>query len=1330
MAKSKAQPKLAVAARPAAPGWSCLERVGSGASAEVWRATDARGRAAAIKIAKPEMADVVRAEARMLRDASRRWGARLLDEGETSSGEFFFASEWLEGEKLDPPSIPAKDRTRVAAVVAHAVGRALAELHDAGLRHGDVKPDNIVMHAAPRHDRARDRGASLIDLGLATRHELGARGGTARYASPELRENPEGVGPASDAFALGLVLEEVLDGEAGEPASWAKLLTQTSPGARPSPSWLASRAARFLGLEPDAAEAIEERRARARRSARVIRRSHETAENRVIDAGSTWTPIERARFWVTLVGPSAASWPEIDLEGDPLARALVLAERGPFEALALEDLRASDTAASPFLLPENPTERAILYALELAKPRPDSRLVSAAEDDAVAGRAPLAIALSLSDALVRAGELARASFVLSKHEEATADARRADIARRSGDAETAEKWARRVLSHGEGVAVDRAKATLGRLAWDAGDHEEAARLTRDARGAAAAETRALAALSAGAIAEGLAELRRVEASTPDELARLEGARGMLEHARGDARASARAFERAAELATQAGSVVEEATYLTGVAAASTDDGDLARALPAALRAALLWERLGRDASAARAWLARASALSTLGATHLADEAALEASARANASGDFRARAFARWARVETREPGDAIALREAIAAAHDLETSSDEDRGRASARLLVWAPSAIDETAIFKADRASSAWSAAARWEWWGMRARAVDAAAKPDDAKKILTAVAALVTTPAPLGAKGPALLSAKKLATQIGDGDAARRFEAERRATSNRLREGAPPALREHVETLAWTKNESSEGVELAPAQISELETIVRAFGGRDRLRPLFEQALDAMLLWSGVERGLLLLRAPDGKLVPRAARNLAREDLAGEQLVLSHGIAKEAMRRGEPVVATDAFATLGDLHASVHSLRLRSVLAVPLAARGETLGVVYLDDRTRRAAFGPRELAWVKLVASQAAMAIADARDQVLLRRAARRAERARKELAEILSHTEAKLDAALIELDSTRVDGATRYAYEAIVGRGKAMRAMLRVVDRVTSSEIPVLLKGESGTGKDLVARAIHTNGPRAKRAFVSENCASVPESLLESTLFGHVKGAFTGASVSRAGLFEVADGGTLFLDEIGEMSLTMQAKLLRVLQDGDVRPVGGDRTRKVDVRIIAATHRDLHAMVESGAFRQDLLFRLDVISIDVPALRDRPEDVPQLVSHFLAKHAPDRSMRVTRAALDRLTSFSWPGNVRQLENEIRRAIVLAPEDRIDVAELSAEIARGGADAAREAGKDLRSRVDALEKDMLQDALDKTGGNQTRAAHMLGLSRFGLQKMMKRLRVGAR
>jgi transcriptional regulator with GAF, ATPase, and Fis domain len=496
---------------------------------------------------------------------------------------------------------------------------------------------------------------------------------------------------------------------------------------------------------------------------------------------------------------------------------------------------------------------------------------------------------------------------------------------------------------------------------------------------------------------------------------------------------------------------------------------------------------------------------------------------------------------------------------------------------------------------------------------------------------------------------------------------------------------------------------------------------------LKPLLEQVLDTMILWTGVERGLLLLRAPDGKLAPRAARNLARHDLTGEQLVLSQTIARRALAEGDAVVATDAFSTLGDLHASVHSLKLRSVLAVPLLARGEALGVVYLDDRVRKGAFGPRELAWVRVVASQAAMAVADARDAVLLRRAVRRAERARARVERMLSEREAELDVTRSQLALVREQPSeTRYRYDEIVGRSEPIRELLRLVDRVTTSDVPVLLVGESGTGKELVARAMHRNGPRARRAFVSENCASVPEPLLESTLFGHVKGAFTGASAARAGLFEIADGGTLFLDEIGEMSLAMQVKLLRVLQESEVRALGGERVRPVNVRVIGATHRDLDAMVAAGGFREDLLYRLNVITLRVPPLRDRPEDVPLLVDHFVRKHSGDRKVRVTRAALAKLTSFPWPGNVRQLENELRRALVLG-EGTIDVGDLSADLARAGAAGSVRPGTglDLRTRIDALETELVLEALTKTRGNQTRAARLLGLSRFGLQKMVKRL-----
>jgi len=987
---------------------------------------------------------------------------------------------------------------------------------------------------------------------------------------------------------------------------------------------------------------------------------------------------------------------------------------------------------------------------ESKRSRPDPGALEQAEDAIALGFAPQTLVLSTADALMRGGEIGRAWAALASADGEQAQLRRAEIARRRGDRAEAEQIALSLAADPSHVPQeaqghptslrtspqipdevrDHARAIAARIAWDAGDLDEAERRLVGARGPLAAEVRALIAYRRGTLGAGREVLEQALAGSPESLtsARLMGALGMLEHADGRASKSAHAFARAVELAVQAGAVVEEATYLTGLAAAASDEGDIGTALASATRAALLWERLGLRSHAARAWLARASALATVGASHAADEAAQEAAERATDSGDRAARAYARWAIVETRPPGDARAKEEATDAFREIGSSSNlDDVARATARLLVWAPSEVDRAALSAIDAGAGSLAAPSRWEWWGARAAASASFPVPVGT---LAALLALLDVPAPLGSRGPALHAAVRLARERGDGDAARRFEDARTTAARALRDHTPRDLAASLDAVAWTHTTDKTGAlealdfTLAPAQLEQLTSIVRVLGARDRLRPLLEQVLDTMVLWSGVERGLLLLRAPDGRLVPRAARNLARRDLAGEQLALSHSLARKAIETGDAVIATDAFSTLADAHASVHALRLRSVLAVPLIARGETLGVVYLDDRVRRGAFGAREIAWVRLVASQAATAIADARDQVLLKRAVRRAERAQKELARLLGEKEAELFATRVELRT--VQGDARHPYDAIRGRSDAVRSMLRLVDRVTESDIPVLLLGESGTGKELVARAMHANGARKDRPFVSENCAAVPEPLLESTLFGHVRGAFTGAVTTRAGLFDVADGGTFFLDEVGEMPLTMQTKLLRVLQEGEVRPVGSDRTRKVDVRVICATHRDLAAMVEERLFREDLFYRLNVISVRVPPLRERKDDIPLLALHFLDKYGEGKKLRITKAAMDRLVGYPWPGNVRQLENEMRRAIVLA-DDRIDVPELSEEVARGGPGAARGAGIGLRSRVDALEAELVRDALDRTRGNQTKAAEMLGLSRFGLQKMMRRLNV---
>lgn len=1358
--------------------WLLLEVQGGGATAVVWRARHCEtGQIGALKVARreaPEWARILAREAALLGRIGRRWGPSLLDVGPD-----YLVTEWADGEPIDVGTIQA-DRTTTAAIVAHGVARALQELHETGVQHGDVKPANVLLsNERPLRDAAALRGATLIDLGLASESGSEAKGGTPRYASPELL-GAGTAGPAGDLWALGVLLAEILEprighsrdvrpvleswpGDASEPSQWAKALLAVAPGGRPCASWVATRAVRWLGLAIDEDEAAQARVERVRR-AYLRERAREIRPGAVVSSdigppADGWlrdavaragrrpdgalpqridplTPVRRARWLVALVGPSAAAWPigsDDCTEGALVARAMVLAQsRDPAswtrdDVIERGSVRATTwTAAAP----ETSEERTARLVRELTRSAPHVGAIAAAEDEVVQGHAPPTLVVQLASALLRAGETGRAWAALANAHGAEADALRAEVARRRGDETAARLAAERVIASTSVAPRASALATLARLAWEAGKLDEAERLLGDAHGAPVAEVRALIAWQRGAYESGLVGVEHAlaEPLESDAQSRLEGVRGMLELGQGRAWAALEAFGRAVDLATRAGSIVDEATYRTSEAAAAADAGEVGRTLASSTRAALLWERLGRPERAARAWLARAGALATVGATHATDEAADEARARAIEAGDERTVVYALWAQVEVRPPGDECARDWIAERGARLGTSSVEDALRASARRLVWAPDTVTPDEISVADRAVADLGAAARWEWWGARAHSLlegrsGGAADANVVRELL----ALIGVAAPLGSRGPALDAAVRLAKRTGDGDAARRLDLARRAAARTLREGTPPELRSTLADVPWAHlQDLDEGADIAfaPAQVEQLEAIVRALSVRDRLRPLLEQVLDTMVLWTGVERGLLLLKAPDGRLVPRSARNLDRRDIAGDQLNLSQTIARRAVETGDAVVATDALSTFGDLHASVHALRLRSVLAVPLLARGETLGVVYLDDRVRKGAFGPRELAWVRVVASQAAMAIADARDGVLLRRAARRAERARARIESLLQERETELDVTRTQLELVRDARETKYRYDEIEGRSEPMRELLHLVDRVTASDVPVLIVGESGTGKELVARAMHQNGLRARRPFISENCASVPETLLESTLFGHVRGAFTGASSTRAGLFDVADGGTLFLDEIGEMSLAMQVKLLRVLQNGEIRAVGGERIRKVDVRVVAATHRDLAAMVSSGGFREDLFYRLNVVALRVPPLRERPEDIPLLVAHFVRKHAAGQPVKVTGAAMAKLVAFAWPGNVRQLENEVRRSLVLS-DGTIDLGQLSPDVARGGPSASRAHGLDLRSRVDALESELLLEALGKTHGNQTRAAQLLGLSRFGLQKMIRRL-----
>jgi two-component system, NtrC family, response regulator HupR/HoxA len=318
-------------------------------------------------------------------------------------------------------------------------------------------------------------------------------------------------------------------------------------------------------------------------------------------------------------------------------------------------------------------------------------------------------------------------------------------------------------------------------------------------------------------------------------------------------------------------------------------------------------------------------------------------------------------------------------------------------------------------------------------------------------------------------------------------------------------------------------------------------------------------------------------------------------------------------------------------------------------------------------------------------------------------------------------------------ATRYSYDAIIGRSLPMQRLYHLLDRVVQSDSTVLIQGDNGTGKELVARAIHYNSARKNRRFVVTNCSAFNDNLLDSELFGHKRGAFTGAIADKQGLFEVADKGTFFLDEIGDMSPALQVKVLRVLQEGTFIPVGDTEPRKVDVRIIAATNRDLKAMVDRGDFREDLYYRIDVINLVIPALRDRIEDQDLLVDHFLKKHAkgPRRVKRLSDACRERLTRYPWPGNVRELENEIERLIVLSGDERIiDDNLLSTRIRQYAPSADAAAAPTTRSLPEAvrsLERRMIREALERNGWNKTRASAELRISRRNLIRLVQKYRL---
>ncbi len=502
--------------------------------------------------------------------------------------------------------------------------------------------------------------------------------------------------------------------------------------------------------------------------------------------------------------------------------------------------------------------------------------------------------------------------------------------------------------------------------------------------------------------------------------------------------------------------------------------------------------------------------------------------------------------------------------------------------------------------------------------------------------------------------------------------------------------------------------------------LLAVARTLDQEDRVERVAALLVDAAVSLCRAERGFLFL-LEDGAVSLAVARNFAREPVTAPESKFSRTLLETAAKAKAPVLLRDA-ASDGEFAGveSISDLGLRSVLAVPLRFRGQLLGLLAVDHRMTAAAFRQRDAELLGGLAGMAASHLGATLEAQMRGRMQRRLNRLERQLGRRSEAPQATLDTA---------GGG---GFHGLHGASPAMTELYAQMERILDSEVPVVIEGESGTGKELVARALHLHGRQADAPFVIENCGALPDTLLESELFGHVKGAFTGATRDRKGRFEEADGGIMFLDEVAEMSEAMQARLLRVLQEGEIRRVGSNEVRRVQVRVIAASNVSLAERVAEGRFREDLFYRLKVVSLQLPPLRERAGDVRLLTEHFLAVEAADQG-RETRslgaAALERLEAYAWPGNVRQLRNEMRRLTLLG-EGEVQVEELSAGLREGDAAApvVDDADLPLGERVKALEVAAIHAALQQEPNNRSRAAKLLGITRFTLLRKIEKYGLG--
>jgi Nif-specific regulatory protein len=498
----------------------------------------------------------------------------------------------------------------------------------------------------------------------------------------------------------------------------------------------------------------------------------------------------------------------------------------------------------------------------------------------------------------------------------------------------------------------------------------------------------------------------------------------------------------------------------------------------------------------------------------------------------------------------------------------------------------------------------------------------------------------------------------------------------------------------------------------ELTTLYEVSKILGSSLDLEKGLHETLRILNSFMGMRKGTILLYDPlTGELSIRLAVGMTPEEMARGKYQMGEGILGKVIKHGLPMVIPDIGKEPEFLDPTCSRGDLRgqriAFLAVPIKAGGETVGVLSVDRLFTHETSFEEDVRVLTIVASLIGQTVT------------------------LHQHVKREREGLLAQTRSLQQALRTRYRLDSIVGQSKRMREIYEAVEQVSQTRATVLLRGESGTGKELVARAIHYNSPRASGPFLKLNCAALPQTLLESELFGHERGAFTGATAARKGRFELASGGTLFLDEIGDIPMNVQVKLLRVLQERCFERVGGSKTISVDVRIIAATNQDLEAAIAGGTFREDLYYRLNVVPILLPSLRERREDIPLLVEHFLAKanRENNRKVRITGRALQAMLAYDWPGNVRELENCVERLVVLARRGLVLPDDLpipiEAPVERSGARPARtvtargprHAGRfavPAHSTLRDVEREQIIQALARADGVQARAAALLGIT----------------